>query len=218
MAETVLAFRPYPGVLGFGFVRSVGAYAAFVRTGRQPGGLLATSLVLLDVGSLATIDSIALPPPFDDPIQVVAGPDPDLLFRNWSRIFAYSRVERRVVASVSRSAIGDLAIAPDGQLLAAGDMGTWPGSLGTGKIYFYSSALARLGAVDLTSSTPAGVPILTVRLAFSLDSRRLFAGAGTGPYFGSQPSQVLVIDTNTLELVRAIPLGGVGAPIPFPLR
>jgi len=220
-ALRVRAFRPFPDVLGFGFVPSGGALAAIVQTSREPGQLISTSLVLLDIASLATIDSIALPRPFDNPIQVVSGPNPDLLFiGSWSRFFAYSRVERQVVASVIRPAIGDLAISPDGQLLAAGDMGTWPDDPGTGKVFFYSKDLIPLQDVDLPKS-PNGQPLTTTRLAFSLDGRRLLVSAGTpstGPLFGPQPAQVLVIDTGTLQFVRAIPLGDWGAPIPFPLR
>jgi hypothetical protein len=220
--RTVGVFRGPLDVLGLSGLPASGTIAAMVKTGTRPGGGVTNSLVILDPTDLHTLDSIALPAPHQDPLNVVEAPGGDRIYlANEGRLYLYSRQQRTVLASVLRPALGDVAVSPDGQLVVLSDHGTFPEDPGSGKLYVFNALLESQRVIDLASASLVGNPVVTSQLSFSRDGRWLFVAAGTtsiGPLYGAQRARVLVIDTATLQLVRAIPLNDWGFVRLFPMH
>jgi hypothetical protein len=184
-------------------------------------------VLLLNASNLVTIDSIAPPPPFDDPGQMVLTPTGGIVIvSNYTQLYAYSISTREVLTSTPRPVpYGYFAISPNGRRIVMTDVGVWPDDPGSGALFpfDFDGSFSPLPPIDLAPAAADGGPtrVRTGDIAFSRDGRWIFAAAGTvavGPLYGPQPAQVLVIDANSLQLVRAMPLGGFGTPILFPLR
>lgn len=220
--KTIGGFRGPLKAMGFQVLGTSGAIAAYAQIGRRSDGKVSVSVILLGPDGLQTLDSIAAAPPHQDPIQMVESPDGDRIYMgNYTHLFSYSLGQRRVTASVSRPAFGDLAISPDGRVIVLSDEGSFPDDPGSGRLFVFDEVLGLQKAIDLSAASLTGAPVVTHGVAFSRDGKWLYAAAGTrsvGPLYDAQRSQLIVIDARTLELVKAIQLNDWGPVLLFPLH
>ena len=213
-------FRGPLDVLGFSALPSSGDVALVIKTG-ELGERATSSILILDPGDLHTLDSIAPPPPYEDPFLPVEDPGGDLLFTgNYANIYVYSRQQRRVLVAAERPGSGEMAVSPNGQVVVLSDTGRFPDDPGSGKLFVFHRSMQLLRVIDLAALSLTGLPVVTSHLSFSPDGRWLFVAAGTSsaePLYDAQPVQVLVIQATTFQVVRAIPLYDWGFVKLFPL-
>lgn len=201
--------------------------AAHSPRGTRPDLRMSFVVLLLNPSNLLTIDSISPSPPFEDPGQIVPMPTGSIVIvSNYTQLYAYSISTREVVTSIPRPVpYGYFAISPNGRRIVMTDVGVWPDDPGSGALFpfDFDDSFSALPPIDLAPAATDGgrTRVRTGDITFSRDGRWIFAAAGTvaiGPLYGPQPAQVLVINADSLQLVRAIPLGGFGTPLLFPVH
>ena len=193
----------------------------FLLAGRRtPGSTLSDSLFLLDADRGAIVDAFRMSPglqqvgslsPLGDGSRVLVGGDATLL--------RYNLVFRSIEVAIQRRSPGELTVSGPAESVLLSDPGTGFDFPSSGLIREYDASLRSVRELDLRAFGTNGVPPTMGAARVTPDGAFVVLGAGTpprGPLYGVQPARVLVLDTRTGRLVRAIDLGDWGTPLAFP--
>lgn len=218
--RTVVDFIPLATVIDMatlGASATMPNGAILVAGARQVGPNLYTGfLFVLDGATLALKDSIALASSTDDRSagleQVLAAPDGQHVYVAGAQQVRYDLQEHRVTDSVPTPSHGRLTIAPDGSTLYRTDSGDGRDVPGTGHLYVYDADLTPREPIDMTAvaATSEPLPVITQDAIPSADGTLLYVASGSprATTYGGERARLLVLDTRTQTLVKAISLRG----------
>jgi hypothetical protein len=197
-------------VRGDGAVRT--ADALFAVASRTASGL--RYLFELDPLTLEVRDSV----PAGQSGQVIASPGGVHLYLRGPGIRRFDTRTRQFTAEASTAAVGPharLHVSRNGARIYLTDPGNFFDHPGPGVIYAWTSELQPLPPVDLgeTGIPGSSTPPVASGIATSAAGDTLFIATGTtsiGPLYGRQPAYLLMLDSDSHQLLRRIDLNGWG--------